>query len=194
MSTSRLQTRSIRIPRPPITQVPALLVREGLLSDEQVAHALAMSRGTSTTWIEHLLLTGLIDDQVVAKVVAAHASVPPCHLQRLVAADPEVLACIPAEIAVEHRAVPVWIEPDGDVCVAMVDPTDERAITELGFFTGKRILRECARATAIAWALHAHYGVDTSLWNGTDQQEATRELRRVFGGGSAARPMASGRK
>jgi hypothetical protein len=190
MSTSSV---SIRIPRPPITQVPALLVREGLLTDDQVAHALAMSRGTSTTWIEHLLLTGLLDDTVLAKMIGAHASVPPCVLQRLVAADPEVLASIPAEIAVEHRAIPVWIEPDGDVCVAMVDPTDERAITELGFFTGKRVLRECARATGVAWALHAHYGVDTALWNGTDHHDATRELRRVFGG-SASRPMAGPRR
>jgi len=165
-----------------------------VLTDDQVGHAIPMARGTSTTWIEHLLLTGMVDDAEIAKRVGAYVAVPSCVLARLVAAPRDALQLLPMDMAVEHRAVPVWVEPDGDVCVAMVDPTDERALNELTFFTGRRVLREVARATGIAWALHAHYGADTALWEGTDQVDrTTAHLRRVFGG-SSSRPVAASRR
>ncbi len=179
MSTSR--HISLRIPRPPISSLPGALVRDGLLTDDQVAHALAMSRNTSTTWLEHLMLTGLLDELDLARVAGTVSGVPTCALARLVSASRDVIDILPIDCALGHRAVPVWLEPDGDICVAMIDPTDERAITELAFFTGRRVLRECARATAIAWALHAHYGADTALWSGTGHAaDTTSHLKRVF--------------
>lgn len=148
------------------TSLPAILVADAIVSEAQIAHAIAATRGSAATWIECLLLSGDLDDVVLARCAGAHAAVPSCPLDRLIAVPPDVKALIPADLAIEYRVVPVAVEPDGDLSVAMVDPTDMRAAVELEFFTGRRILREVARATAIAWGLHTHYGHDSALWRG----------------------------
>ncbi len=152
----------------PDSALPAILVADALLGEPEITHAIQSTRGTRETWLEFLMLTGQLDDVVLARAAGAHAAVPSCPLARLMGVSHEAKAMIPPDLAIEHRVLPVALEPDGDLCVAMVDPTDARAMLEIEFFTGRRLMREVARATAIAWALHAHYGHDTALWRGLD--------------------------
>lgn len=89
---------------------------------------------------------------------------PECDLHGLASVPPAIQALIPGDLAIEHRMVPIGLEPDGDVCVAMSDPFDLRAVREVEFFIGRRVLREVAASTPIAWALSAYYGARCALW------------------------------
>lgn len=141
----------------------ALLVRTGLVTVDQVRHAVAAAHDAGLSSIEHLVLTGVLDDELLARWIAHEAVVPACSLTRLSRVRPEVIALVPGDLAVEHRVVPVALDPDGDLCLAMLDPTDRRAVEEVEFFAGRPLLREVAPATALAWALHFYYGVESAL-------------------------------
>lgn len=150
---------------PCVTQLPNILVEQRLVTPAQMQYTLDRAHSDDGfTWLELLLLWGLLEEQHVLDTIHAAARVPRCDLDRLSRVPHEVLALVPADVAIEHRVVPVAVEPDGDIRVAMVDPTDECAIEELEFFCDRRILREAAPATAVAWALHYYYGAESALW------------------------------
>lgn len=146
------------------TSLQALLVRDAILTIEQVRHAVASTRGTTMTWLEYLLLSHLLDEDAVVRCVGAGAGVPRCDLERLATLPGDVLAALPRDLAVEHRMVPVSLEPDGDLSISMVDPCDVAAVHEIEFFLGRRVLREVAPATPMAWALRTYYGAEGPLW------------------------------
>jgi len=149
---SRMGSRSLR----------AVLLRHGLVSVEWLEWAVASAPGTQSTWLELLVLHGAIDDERVCGCIATAAWLPRCVPQQLSEIARVALVRVPADLAVEHRAVPIAVESDG-LRVAMIDPIDDAAVDELEFFAGCSILREVASATAIAWALHRHYGCFTAL-------------------------------
>lgn len=147
------------------TQLQSLLVTNRLITPSQLEYTREhISADSEYTWLELLLLWNLVEEQHVVETVEAAARVPRCDLDRLSHVPHDVLAIVPNDIAVEHRVVPIGVEPDGDLRVAMVDPTDESAIEELEFFCDRRILREAAPASAVAWALHHYYGAASALW------------------------------
>jgi hypothetical protein len=149
------------------TQLQAVLVHHGLVSVDQICHAVSNGHTIGATWLEQLLLWRALDEEQVVVRAGDAAAVPRAALDRLAAIPHEVVSLVPADIAAEHRVMPLWVEADGDVRLAMVDPTDERAIEEVEFFVDRRILREVAPCTAIAWALHRYHGYHSPLWPAT---------------------------
>ena len=147
------------------TQLQSLLVEQRLITPAQLQYTREhVSADSEYTWLELLLLWNLVEEHHVVDTIEVAARVPRCDLDRLSRVPHEVLALVPFDVAFEHRVVPVGVEPDGDIRVAMVDPTDECAIEELEFFCDRRILREAAPASAVAWALHHYYGAQSALW------------------------------
>lgn len=146
------------------SQLQSILVEHRLVTAEQMQYTLDRVGDGEFTWLELLLLWNLVEEQHVLGQIEAVVKVPRCDLDRLSHIPHDVLALVPPDVAIEHRVVPIGLEPDGDLRIAMVDPTDEAAIEELGFFCDRRLLREAAPATAVAWALHNYYGAQSALW------------------------------
>lgn len=140
------------------------MVRREVITPEQLAWAIEAARGSRRTWLEELLLFGVLDECLLCRWVSSELHVPCCNATVLAELRDDVLQMLPADVAVEHRALPLGFEADGDLHVAMIDPCDAVALEELRFFTGRRLVREVAVATAVAWALHRYYGARTALW------------------------------
>jgi hypothetical protein len=132
----------------------SMLIRRALVTAEQIREA---AGATSRTWIEHLMLVGALDDEALVRCITEAAGLPHCSAARLGRASRAALALVPADLAIEYRVVPVAVEPDGDLCIAMIDPTDARAVQEIGFFAGRNLLREVASVREIDAALETHY-------------------------------------
>jgi type IV pilus assembly protein PilB len=139
-----------------------LLIRNGLLTLDQVRGALAATQGTQVSWLERLIIFGVLDEEDVCRSVGAAYRLTRCSRAVLEMVPAKILALLPPELALEHRAIPVGLE-DGDLRLAMVDPTDADAAREIEFFTGLRPQREVALASAVAEALQRHYGAATAL-------------------------------
>jgi hypothetical protein len=142
----------------------SVLLRNGLVSPELMNRAIAETSGTTTTWLEQLIKQRAVSEEAVAACAGRAAFVPLCDLDRLELVPNEIIAEVPWDLAIEHRLVPLAVEADNDLRVAMVDPLDEVANTELEFFLGRRLLREVAPARALAWALNKYYHAETALW------------------------------
>src|SRR5262245_2376336 len=66
-------------------------------------------------------------------------------------------------MAIELRAIPVSLDADNNLTVAMSDPSDRHAVDEISFFTGAYVVRAVATQMQIAWCLAHYYGHVTNL-------------------------------
>jgi type II secretory ATPase GspE/PulE/Tfp pilus assembly ATPase PilB-like protein len=102
----------------------AMLMREGILSREELEGALAQQR-LSTSWRlgEILVNRGIVTPSVVARLIAEQYELPFVELADLVI-DSVAAARLPREIAREFPAVPIAAHADGSLEVAIADPTN----------------------------------------------------------------------
>src|SRR5438874_2244695 len=75
----------------------------------------------------------------------------------------KVVSVIPSDMAIELRAIPVSLDNDNNLTVAMSDPSDRHAVDEIAFFTGTYVVRAVATQMQIAWCLAHYYGHVTHL-------------------------------
>src|SRR4029079_10841806 len=84
--------------------------------------------------------------------------VPQVNPNLLARLTPKIVAMIPSDMAIELRAIPVSLDGDNNLTVAMSDPSDRHAVDEIAFFTGAYIVRAVATQMQIAWCLAHYYG------------------------------------
>jgi type IV pilus assembly protein PilB len=135
-----------------------MLLHRGLITPSQLGEA------ANGSWLEGLLDAGLLDEEAMCQCVVRALHLPRCRREALGGVAAEAIDLLPADLAIEHRAVPLAVDDEGYLRVAMVDPTDTRAVLEIEFFTGHRALREVASATEVAQALRRYYGVVSPLY------------------------------
>jgi MshEN domain len=109
----------------------ALLVREGLLSEDELDAALAQQR-LSTSWRlgEILVNRGVVTPAGIARVIAEQYELPFVDLANAYV-DPAVASRLPREIARNFPAVPIAECSDGSLQVAIADPTNVYYSAEL---------------------------------------------------------------
>lgn len=141
----------------------ALLVRAGLIPDQALAQARASQRQAGGTLGEHLVTTGSVGDDALTEFYRSRLMVPQVSPATLAKVPAAVVAILPRDMAVEHRVMPVSLDRDGNLTVAMSDPSDRHAVDEIGFFTGKYVVRAVATQLQIAWCLAHYYDYVTEL-------------------------------
>lgn len=114
------------------------------------------------TLAEHLVLANAATDDDLTRLVANAFRLPQVNPDDLARISSEVIAVIPADMAIELRTIPVALSGN-ELSVAMGDPTDTHAIDELAFFTDLQIFRAVATQRQIAWCLAHYYGFVTEL-------------------------------
>ena len=107
--------------RPPLG---ALLLREGLVTDEELEEALTQ-QSLSTSWRlgEILVDRGSVTSAVIARLIAEQYELTYTELANHYI-EPDVAALLPYAIAREFPAVPIAANPDGSLEVAIADPTN----------------------------------------------------------------------
>ena len=102
----------------------AMLVREGLLSDDELEAALAQQRLTTSWRLGEILVTrGIVSRSVVAQLVAEQYELPFVKLAEI-DVDPVATLLLPWEIARQYPAIPTRTLDDGSLEVAIADPTN----------------------------------------------------------------------
>jgi type IV pilus assembly protein PilB len=110
-----------------------LLVREGLITQEQLVQALADSRSGGTRVGYSLIKLGFIPEDELTRMLARQYRVPAVDLGR-VTIDPRILKLVPPELAVKHLLLPLR-RIGRTLTVAMANPTDAGALDDLKFIT-----------------------------------------------------------
>lgn len=113
------------------------LVEAGVMNEEQLRHVTMLTRknGYKT---EHILLQQrFLTPQQLAILIAFQSSIPFINVKKQ-PINPAVVRLIPESMARKYGVMPIDTV-DGAIVVAMEDPENDQAITDLGSYTGKQI-------------------------------------------------------
>lgn len=141
----------------------ALLVRSGLVSAGALEDARSRAASQGGTIGEQLVAADVIADEALTEFYRQRLLVPQVNPNTLARLPQKVVAAISADLAIELRAIPVSLDGDNTLTVAMSDPSDRHAVDEISFFTGMYVVRAVATQMQIAWCLAHYYGHITVL-------------------------------
>ena len=130
----------------------ALLVREGLISSEQLELALIDQQGTGLRLGELLVQWGWVDSAAISRALAEQYDMDFVDLDT-VELDPGAVARLDARDARSRDALPIRFLEDGRLLVAVADPTDVGACDELRSLLGAAVSLVVVDQTALHRAL-----------------------------------------
>jgi len=110
-----------------------LLVREGVITAEQLSKALQEQKQNGTRVGYNLVKLGFIQEIELTKVLAKQHKMPAVDLSRF-EVDPKIAKMIPADLAQKNLVIP--LKRDGrTLTVAMADPSNLGVLEDLKFIT-----------------------------------------------------------
>lgn len=133
-----------------------LLLREKVISSEQLKTAVELQRQRSLPLHTTLVSLGYINEEEIAKALSRQLGYPYIDLDQFEVA-PEVVELIPAEIAKKYIVMPIH-RIRSFLTLAMVDPTDLEVIEDIRFRTGLSIQPVISTETGIMNAINKYYG------------------------------------
>jgi hypothetical protein len=139
-----------------------MLLKAGALTEdqlEQVLNAQSIYGGRLGT---NLVEMGLIGEDELAQVLNEKLGVPCVEPAALNAVPQEVLTVVPQEMVQRHRVVPVARE-GRRLTLAMADPSDFKAIDEIGFVTGLIVVPRVCSELRLSIALERYYGIKRTV-------------------------------
>jgi type IV pilus assembly protein PilB len=132
-----------------------LLVRDGLITKEQLQHALQEQRSTGQRLGYVLVRLGLVQETEITKMLARQYRMPAVDLSRF-EVDSKIAKLIPADVAVKHTVLPLKRE-GRTLTVAMADPTNVTVVDDLKFITRYDIFPVIAGEYTLRNAIERYY-------------------------------------
>ena len=137
------------------------LVREGLITSEQLEKALQEQKTNGGMLGSNLVRMGYIEEAELMEFLSKQFGVPstdPCKLD----VDPDVIEMIPGNIVQKYRIVPISLEGQ-TLTIAMVDPSNIFIIDDIKFLTRKNIRVTVATESSIKSAMDRFYDAGAAL-------------------------------
>ncbi len=138
-----------------------LLVRNNLISDDQLAKALEEQRTSGGRLGASLIKLGFIKEEELAAFLSRQYGVPSINLNEF-EIDPSVIQLIPADVAQKYMIVPVN-RAGATLIVAMSDPSNIFAIDDIKFMTGYNVEVVVAPEQSIKEAIDKYYDQSASF-------------------------------
>lgn len=132
-----------------------ILIKEGLITREQLLQALAEQRATKHRLGYVLVKLGLVSELEITKLLARQYRMPAVDLTRF-EVDPKLLKLIPADLATKHIVLPLKRE-GRTLTVAMADPTDHGLLEDLKFITRYDLFPVIAGEYTLRSLIERHY-------------------------------------
>src|ERR1041385_2869909 len=149
-----------------------ILVRDGLISKEQLASALTEQKTSGHRLGYVLVKLGLVQELEITKVLARQYRMPAVDLSRF-EVDPKIIKLVPSDLATKQTVLPLKRE-GRTLTVAMADPTNQALIDDLKFITRYDLFPVIAGEYTLRSLIEKHY-------NTSDQQIADL-LKEMEGG------------
>jgi type IV pilus assembly protein PilB len=138
-----------------------LLIREKLISAEQLKSALEYEKKNKATVGSALVALGFITEEDMAQALSRQLGYPYIDLGQF-EVYPDVIELIPPDIAKKHMIMPIH-RIRSFLTMAMVDPTDLDVIENVRFRTSLSIQPVIASESGISEAINKYYGASDSM-------------------------------
>jgi type IV pilus assembly protein PilB len=143
------------VPQTGAERLGELLIREGLLTREQLSKALQDQAGSTNRLGYTLVKLGFIDETALTKALARHHRMPAVDLSRFTV-DQRILKLVPNDLALKHLVLP--LKRDGrTLTVAMAEPTNLTVLDDLKFITRYDIFPVLAGEYTLRNAIEKYY-------------------------------------
>ncbi len=133
-----------------------LLVKESLISQQQLKEALEYQRVNGGRLGNCLIKLGFVTDDEITAILSRQYGVPSINLS-FFDVDPSIVKLIPIETAQKYQILPLS-RVGSTLTIAMIDPTNVFAMDDIKFMTGFNIEPVVASETAIREAIDKYYG------------------------------------
>ncbi len=137
------------------------LVREGLITPEQLENALQEQKANGGMLGSNLVKMGYIEEAELMEFLSKQFGVPSTDPSKL-DVDPEVIEMIPGNIVHKYKIVPISLEGQ-TLTIAMVDPSNIFIIDDIKFLTRKNIRVTVATESSIKLAMDRFYDAGAAL-------------------------------
>ena len=142
-------------------QIGELLVKENLLTAEQLRQARDDARTKGSRLGAQITQLGYLDENDLTEFVAKQYGVPSIDLEEF-EIDAAVIRLIPEDVATKHTVIPVN-RAGSTLILATSDPSNIFALDDIKFLTGYNIQAVVAVEDAIRRAIDKYYDQSTSL-------------------------------
>src|SRR5947209_6677823 len=155
-----------------------ILLRDGLVSREHLAQALAEQKASKHRLGYVLVKLGLVQELEITKVLARQYRMPAVDLSRF-EVDPKILKLVPADVANKHTVLPLKRE-GRTLTVAIADPNNVTAIEDIKFITRCDVFPVIAGEYTLRNAIERYYQQsDAQLQTLLKDIEAAEDLEVV---------------
>ncbi|OLE54628.1 MAG: type IV-A pilus assembly ATPase PilB [Acidobacteria bacterium 13_1_20CM_3_53_8] len=138
-----------------------ILVRENLLTPQQLRQALDYQREHGGRLGFNLVKLGLVSDDTITAVLSRQYGVPSVNLD-LFDIDEPVIRLIPQEVAQKYSVLPLS-RVGATLTLAMVDPTNVFAMDDIKFMTGLNIEPVVVSEASVHEAISKYYDVSREI-------------------------------
>ena len=142
-------------PQPVSRRLGDLLVREGLIDNEQLARALQEQKGSNDKLGSILVKLSFVTEENLIAFLSRQYGIQSITLSQL-DIDPDILKLVPEQIARKYEVLPVKLQGN-TLTLAMGDPTNVFALDDVGFMTNLQVIPAVASQAAIRQAIDRSY-------------------------------------
>ncbi|MDE6127577.1 MAG: type II secretion system protein GspE, partial [Lachnospiraceae bacterium] len=116
------------------------LVKDGMISEEQLQKALELQKGSGRKLGETLIDAGMVTEENIARVLSKQLGYESIDLQNI-SVSKDVLDLVTPSVLKKNRVLPIEYAPDNMniLRVAMADPLDLDAMDDISIITGCQV-------------------------------------------------------
>ncbi|MEE9385454.1 MAG: hypothetical protein V3V08_18760 [Nannocystaceae bacterium] len=140
-------------------ELGTLVQRAGIFSKAQVEEAQTIADAHGILFAEALVGGGQITEEALARFAQRKLMIPRVPPAVLARVEPSTASCVTRETAWQHHVLPVAIDRRNNLTLAMVDPTDIRAVKEVAERTHCYVIRAATQLTPLRAAITRCLGV-----------------------------------
>ena len=138
-----------------------ILVRENLISSQQLREALEYQRTSGGRLGSNLVSLGMISDDVITAVLSRQYGVPSINLE-LFQIEDETIRLISQEVALKYSVLPIS-KVGATLTLAMADPTNVFAMDDIKFMTGLNVEPVIASEASLVVAISKYYSASNAI-------------------------------
>ena len=138
-----------------------ILVRENLVSPQQLREALDYQRTSGGRLGSNLVKLGIISDDVITAVLSRQYGVPSINID-LFQIEDEVVKLISQEVALKYTILPIS-RAGATLTLAMADLTNVFAMDDIKFMTGLNVEPVIASEASIQMAVGKYYSGTSAI-------------------------------
>lgn len=145
-----------------VKKLGELLVDAGLIAQEQLDAALAEEKQKGKRLGALLVEKGFTTELDIAQTLAYQLNIPYIDLHTAVI-EPEAIKLVPERLARKHIVIPLYMEANRVLVLAIADPLNMEALDDIRFATNYKCKPMVAIITDILAAIKTHYHLSVPL-------------------------------